>query len=40
MTSVPLERRGDHIVKMYEHDEEACGKMLTRCSFGRGGLRR
>jgi hypothetical protein len=35
MTSVPLERRGDYIVKMYELDEEVCRQMLTRCSFGR-----
>jgi uncharacterized protein len=35
VTSVPLERRGDYIVKMYELDEEVCRQMLTRCSFGR-----
>jgi uncharacterized protein len=35
MRSVPLERRGDYIVKMYELDEDACRQMLARCAFGR-----
>jgi nitroimidazol reductase NimA-like FMN-containing flavoprotein (pyridoxamine 5'-phosphate oxidase superfamily) len=33
--SVPIERRGDYIVKMYELDEEVCRQMLERCTFGR-----
>jgi uncharacterized protein len=33
--SVPIERRGDYIVKMYELDEEVCRQMLARCTFGR-----
>jgi nitroimidazol reductase NimA-like FMN-containing flavoprotein (pyridoxamine 5'-phosphate oxidase superfamily) len=33
--SVPLERRGDYIVKMYELEEDVCRQMLARCSFGR-----
>jgi nitroimidazol reductase NimA-like FMN-containing flavoprotein (pyridoxamine 5'-phosphate oxidase superfamily) len=33
--SVPIERRGDYIVKMYELDEHVCRQMLARCSFGR-----
>ena len=35
MTSVPIERRGDYIVKMYELDEDVCRQMLARCTFGR-----
>lgn len=35
MRSVPLERRGDYVVKMYELDEDVCRQMLTRCTFGR-----
>jgi hypothetical protein len=30
MTSVPIERRGDYIVKMYEFHEEVCRQVLTR----------
>jgi uncharacterized protein len=33
--SVPLERRGDYIVKMYELEEDVCRQMLARCTFGR-----
>jgi uncharacterized protein len=32
---VPIELRGDYIVKMYELDEEVCRQMLARCTFGR-----
>ena len=32
---VPIERRGDYIVKMYELDEDVCRQMLARCTFGR-----
>ena len=32
---VPIERRGDDIVKMYELDEEVCRKLLSGCAFGR-----
>ena len=35
MKSVPLERRGDYIVKMYELEEDVCRQMLARCNFGR-----
>ena len=35
MKSVPIERRGDYIVKMYELDEDVCRQMLARCTFGR-----
>jgi nitroimidazol reductase NimA-like FMN-containing flavoprotein (pyridoxamine 5'-phosphate oxidase superfamily) len=35
VTGVPLERRGDFVVKMYELDEEVCRQMLARCTFGR-----
>ena len=35
MTSAPLERRGDYIVKMYELEEDVCRQMLARCTFGR-----
>ena len=35
MTSIPLERRGDYIVKMYELEEDVCRQMLARCTFGR-----
>jgi nitroimidazol reductase NimA-like FMN-containing flavoprotein (pyridoxamine 5'-phosphate oxidase superfamily) len=33
--SVPLELRGDYIVKMYELEEDVCRQMLARCTFGR-----
>jgi nitroimidazol reductase NimA-like FMN-containing flavoprotein (pyridoxamine 5'-phosphate oxidase superfamily) len=32
---VPLERRGDYVVKMYELEADVCRQMLTRCTFGR-----
>jgi nitroimidazol reductase NimA-like FMN-containing flavoprotein (pyridoxamine 5'-phosphate oxidase superfamily) len=32
---VPIERRGDYVVKMYELDADVCRQMLTRCTFGR-----
>ena len=35
MKSVPLELRGDYIVKMYELEEDVCRQMLARCNFGR-----
>ena len=35
MRSVPVERRGDYIVKMYELEEDVCRQMLARCTFGR-----
>ncbi len=35
MNGVPLERRGDYIITMYELDEEVCRQMLARCTFGR-----
>jgi uncharacterized protein len=35
MTTVPIERRGDDVLTMYELDEEVCRQMLIRCSFGR-----
>ena len=35
MKYTPIELRGDHIVKMYELDAEACRQMLARCTFGR-----
>ena len=35
MTSIPIELRGDYIVKMYELEGDVCRQMLTRCSFGR-----
>ena len=35
MRSVPVERRGDDIVKMYELEEDVCRQMLARCTFGR-----
>jgi nitroimidazol reductase NimA-like FMN-containing flavoprotein (pyridoxamine 5'-phosphate oxidase superfamily) len=33
--AVPLERRGDYMVKMYELEEDVCQQMLARCNFGR-----
>jgi nitroimidazol reductase NimA-like FMN-containing flavoprotein (pyridoxamine 5'-phosphate oxidase superfamily) len=33
--SVPLERRGDYVVKMYDLEEDVCRRLLTRCTFGR-----
>ena len=35
MRSIPLERRGDYIIKMYELDEDVCRQMLARSTFGR-----
>jgi uncharacterized protein len=35
MTSVPIELRGDYVVKMYELDANVCRQMLARCTFGR-----
>lgn len=35
MKIVPLERRGDYIIKMYELEEDVCQQMLARCTFGR-----
>jgi nitroimidazol reductase NimA-like FMN-containing flavoprotein (pyridoxamine 5'-phosphate oxidase superfamily) len=35
LKSVPLELRGDYIVKMYELEEDVCRQMLARCKFGR-----
>jgi nitroimidazol reductase NimA-like FMN-containing flavoprotein (pyridoxamine 5'-phosphate oxidase superfamily) len=32
---IPIELRGDHIVKMYELDATVCRQMLARCTFGR-----
>jgi nitroimidazol reductase NimA-like FMN-containing flavoprotein (pyridoxamine 5'-phosphate oxidase superfamily) len=32
---VPLERRGDFLVKMYDLDEAGCRGLLDRCRFGR-----
>jgi nitroimidazol reductase NimA-like FMN-containing flavoprotein (pyridoxamine 5'-phosphate oxidase superfamily) len=32
---VPIERRGDYIVKMYELEEDVCLRLLTGCTFGR-----
>jgi nitroimidazol reductase NimA-like FMN-containing flavoprotein (pyridoxamine 5'-phosphate oxidase superfamily) len=32
---VPIELRGDHLVKMYELDADVCRQMLVRCTFGR-----
>jgi uncharacterized protein len=32
---VPIELRGDYIVKMYELDADVCRQMLARCTFGR-----
>jgi len=33
--TVPIERRGDYIVKMYELEDDVCLKLLTGCTFGR-----
>jgi nitroimidazol reductase NimA-like FMN-containing flavoprotein (pyridoxamine 5'-phosphate oxidase superfamily) len=35
VSAVPLERRDDYIITMYELDEDVCRQMLTRCTFGR-----
>jgi uncharacterized protein len=35
MKPVPLERRGDFLVKMYELEEDVCRDLLARCRFGR-----
>ena len=35
MKSIPIELRGDYIVKMYELEEDVCRQMLVRCTFGR-----
>jgi nitroimidazol reductase NimA-like FMN-containing flavoprotein (pyridoxamine 5'-phosphate oxidase superfamily) len=35
MKGVPLERRGNFLVKMYELEEESCRDLLERCTFGR-----
>ena len=35
MKDVPLEVRGDYIVKMYELDADVCRQFLARCTFGR-----
>jgi uncharacterized protein len=32
---IPIELRGEHIVKMYELDADVCRQMLARCTFGR-----
>jgi nitroimidazol reductase NimA-like FMN-containing flavoprotein (pyridoxamine 5'-phosphate oxidase superfamily) len=33
--SIPIELRGDYIVKMYELEDDVCRHMLARCKFGR-----
>jgi nitroimidazol reductase NimA-like FMN-containing flavoprotein (pyridoxamine 5'-phosphate oxidase superfamily) len=33
--AVPLERRGDFVITMYELDEDVCRRMLAACTFGR-----
>jgi nitroimidazol reductase NimA-like FMN-containing flavoprotein (pyridoxamine 5'-phosphate oxidase superfamily) len=35
VSSVPIELRGDYIVKMYELNADVCRQMLSRCTFGR-----
>lgn len=35
MDSVPIELRGDHIVKMYALEADVCRQFLARCTFGR-----
>jgi nitroimidazol reductase NimA-like FMN-containing flavoprotein (pyridoxamine 5'-phosphate oxidase superfamily) len=35
VSEVPLERRGEFLVKMYALDEQACIDLLDRCRFGR-----
>jgi nitroimidazol reductase NimA-like FMN-containing flavoprotein (pyridoxamine 5'-phosphate oxidase superfamily) len=35
VSSVPIELRGDYIVKMYDLGADVCQQMLDRCSFGR-----
>ena len=35
MKGVPLERRGDYLVTMYELEADVCRQMLARSSFGR-----
>src|SRR5688500_5805280 len=32
---VPIEKRGDYIVKMYELEEDVCRRMLAGSTFGR-----
>ena len=32
---VPIEKRGDYIVKMYELEQDVCRRMLSGCTFGR-----
>ncbi len=38
--AVPIERRGDYVVTMYELEEDVCRRMLSGCTFGRGRVRR
>jgi uncharacterized protein len=38
MKHVPLERRGDFVVTMYELDDDVCRDLLARCRFGRVGF--
>ena len=33
--AVPIERRGDYVVTMYELEEDVCRRMLSGCTFGR-----
>lgn len=33
--TVPIERRGSYIVKMYELEEDVCRRLLCGCTFGR-----
>ena len=35
MKAVPIERRGDYLVTMYDLEEEVCRQLLDRCHFGR-----
>jgi nitroimidazol reductase NimA-like FMN-containing flavoprotein (pyridoxamine 5'-phosphate oxidase superfamily) len=35
---VPLERRGDFVVTMFDLDDDVCRDLLVRCRFGRVGF--
>ena len=38
MKPVPIERRGDFIITMYELEDESCRRFLERSRFGRVGF--
>jgi nitroimidazol reductase NimA-like FMN-containing flavoprotein (pyridoxamine 5'-phosphate oxidase superfamily) len=38
MNPVPIERRGDYVITMYDLEDESCRRLLERSRFGRVGF--